>query len=53
MQQELELVPKEADYVNPYKGTRQVMVEPKPQEIKKKKEKKQRGPGLSGGRKEL
>lgn len=53
MQQELELIPKDPNYVNPYNQKRKEVDDQKPQPTKKKREKKKRGPGLSGGRNEL
>lgn len=55
MRQEVHLVPREANYVNPYaKKKNERESQPIPTvPPKKKKEKKKRGPGLSGSRTEL
>ncbi|CAF0808039.1 unnamed protein product [Brachionus calyciflorus] len=53
MSQELNIIDKEADFANPYSQKKVVEdSQPEPQ-IKKKKEKKKRGPGLSGGKVDL
>ncbi|RNA07992.1 coiled-coil domain-containing protein [Brachionus plicatilis] len=53
MSQELNIIDKEPNYFNPY-SSKKIAEEPLPtKEILKKKEKKKRGPGLSGGKLDL
>lgn len=54
MSQELGIIPKSANYRNPYKQDFKQFEEPavtEPKKAKAKKEKRPRGPGLSGGSK--
>lgn len=53
MSQELNIIPRSANYRNPYKPELKQFEEPAEEKVAKKakKEKRPRGPGLSGGAK--